>query len=125
VSIGESHSKVEKKLESLASNARGELSNSQVKYLKRQTLSQIFLFTFLFLVLFPISLFGINIFVEALGVGDLPIWAFIFMMAIFGGLAALSFGIGYLAFASIPYYFKVPKLRVEYFESEPMKKTSF
>lgn len=114
-----------KKLESPACNARGELSTLQVKNLKRQTASQIFLFTFVFVVLFPISLFGINIFVEAFGVGDLPIWAFIFMIAVFGGLAVLSLGIGYLALASIPYYFKVPKLRVEYFESEPIKKSSF
>jgi len=78
------------------------------------------------LVLFLISLFGSVLFVDALGVGvgDLPLWALTFMTDSFGVLAVLSLAAGYLAVASIPYYFGVPRLRVERFDDEPVKKAS-
>lgn len=112
--------------EDIKFNIEGKLSSFQISQLRRRTLSQIFIFAILFIGLVPsfsylVFLFSTNTPPE--GIFYLLIFQIIFLLFfIFMDLTALF--CGYLSFAMFIHFFRIPKIKVSYFEDFPYKKTT-
>lgn len=104
-------------------NARGQLSSSQLRFLRRRGIVQILIFAFLLVILCPMGAYGVWLFATEPRPQDVPVLAVALMILLFAALGLMGLSFGWLALAMIPHLANLSKVRVEYFDDVPNKDT--